>query len=66
MGSHWYLYGVPGSSNMPIVVIFLDPIHQSRPKIGPICRNHNIMLKIVFFLVPTDQVPLENTQTEFE
>ena len=49
MGSHWYLYGVPGSSNMPIVVIFLDPIHQSRPKMGPICQNHNFMCRIDIF-----------------
>ena len=49
MGSHWYLYWVPGSSNMPIVLIFLDPIHQSRPEMGLICWNHNIIWKIVFF-----------------
>ena len=36
VGPHWYLHKIPRSSNMPTEAIFVDPICQSRPKMGQI------------------------------
>ena len=49
MGPFHYLYGVLGVSNMQIVILFQNPIYQSRSKMGPICQNHNFMCTIDIF-----------------
>ena len=36
VGPHWYLHKIPRSSNRPTEAIFVDPICQSRPKMGQI------------------------------
>ena len=52
VGPHWYLYRIPGLSNMTIVTIFLNPTCQSWPQmsqISQIVQNHDFMCKIQFF-----------------
>ena len=46
VGPHWYIYRVPGLSNMPIVTIFLDPTCYSWPQVSQMSQivlNHDFM-----------------------
>ena len=56
LGSHWYHWWAPRSSNRPIVTISLDPTCQSWPQRsqnGQIVKNHNFMCKMSFFHLTT-------------
>ena len=67
-GPYWYIYRVPGLSNMTIVTIFLDPtcqIWSQICQISQIVQNHDFMRKIEFFS-PTTQVRIENMHAWFE
>ena len=49
VGPHCYLYKVPGSLNIPIVTIFLDPTCQSWPQMSPISAKIMIYVQNLFF-----------------
>ena len=49
VGPHCYLYKVPGSLNMPIMTIFLDPTCQSWPQMSPISAKIMIYVQNLFF-----------------
>ena len=65
VGPHWYLYRVPGLSNMTIVTIFLNPTCQSWPQLSQIVEDHDFMCKIEFS-PPTTQVLIENMCAGFK
>ena len=49
LGCQWYLLGCSRSENMPFLTILLNPICQSRPKLGQNSQNHYYLCKSDFF-----------------
>ena len=49
---------------MPFLTILLNPICQSRPKLGQNSQNHYYLCKSDFF-VPMKQILIENNYTGF-